>query len=218
MKRVRVRIHPGEADLPRTFEAVTGAAEEYAGVEVLNWNVTEPPAAFLLRVTGDVGRFESVLADDETVEEYELLPVGDEECYCFLTGTGTSDARRLWETFDHGSLMTVPPAEWNADGSYTFTIVGRDADVQSAVDRVPGDVRVEIEAVGNRGVAPESVRDRLTDRQREAVEAAIALGYYETPRAATSEDVADALGCATSTAAEHLRKAESRLVVGLFGE
>mgnify|MGYP002276742734 CR=1 FL=1 len=53
---------------------------------------------------------------------------------------------------------------------------------------------------------------RLTDRQREAVEAGLDLGYYDVPRTTDHEAVADALGCAPSTAAEHLRKAESKLL------
>jgi predicted DNA binding protein len=52
----------------------------------------------------------------------------------------------------------------------------------------------------------------LSDRQREAVRAALDIGYYDQPRGATHEDVAAALDCAPSTASEHLRKAEAELV------
>jgi predicted DNA binding protein len=63
--------------------------------------------------------------------------------------------------------------------------------------------------VGRSGPTAESL---LTDRQREAVEAANDLGYYEIPREASQEDVAERIGCAASTAAEHLRKAETKLL------
>jgi len=36
------------------------------------------------------------------------------------------------------------------------------------------------------------------------------LGYYESPRRATRDDVA-AVGCSPTTAGEHLRKAEARV-------
>ncbi|MFP8954379.1 helix-turn-helix domain-containing protein [Natrialbaceae archaeon A-arb3/5] len=215
MKRVRVTIYPGDLELPAAFERAT-SDEQIARVEVVNWNVAAPPAAFLLRVRGSVERFESLLRDDPAVEEYDVLPVATGECYCFVAGVGTADARDLWENFKRGSLMTIPPAEWNADGTYTFTIVGRDADIQAAVDRVPADTRVEIESVGGTKVTTEHVIDRLSPRQRAAVETAIELGYYDRPREATSDDIARELDCATSTAAEHLRKAESKLVLGLF--
>jgi hypothetical protein len=40
--------------------------------------------------------------------------------------------------------------------------------------------------------------------------------YYDSPRRATGEDVAAVMDCAPSTAAKHLRKAESKLVTGLL--
>lgn len=216
MKRVSVTVHPEGAELPWTFDEVTGADDEFVRVEVVNWNVTSAPAAFLLRVSGDIQRFEGILERDPAIEEYELLRLSERESYCFVAGVGSSDARALWETFKSGSLMTIPPATWNADGSYSFTFVGREADIQSAVDTVPDGVRVEIESVGGTQVAADSVRGRLSDRQREAVEAAVALGYYEIPRDATAEDVAAALDCAVSTVSEHLRKAEATVLTGLF--
>ncbi|TYT63548.1 helix-turn-helix domain-containing protein [Natrialba swarupiae] len=225
MKRVQVTIDPGDSDLPLTYDAVTGADEEFARVAVVNWNVTESPATFLLRVRGDTSRFESVLERDDAISEYELLSLSAEKCYCFVRGTGSASARALWENFKRGSLMTIPPAEWNPDGTYTFTVVGSDGDVQTAVTNaqstvadIPDDITVEIDSVGGTRVAPDTVVDRLSERQREAVESAIELGYYDTPREATSEDVARELGCATSTAAEHLRKAEAAVLTALFEE
>lgn len=218
MKRVRVTIYPDNSDLPLTYETVTGADEQFAQVQVVNWNVTASPAAFLLRVFGDIERFETILEDDDAINEYELLPVTENESYCFVTGAGTTDAHALWKNFKRGSLMTIPPAEWNADGSYTFTIVGRDTDIQASVDSIPAGARVEIESVGGKQVRMDSIIDKLTDRQQETVQAAIESGYYDMPRKATSEDVAEELDCATSTAAEHLRKAESKIMVGLFSE
>lgn len=207
-------------DLPLAFENATRdiSGDQFQYIHVLNWNISAPTAAFLLHVRGNVDLFESLLREDPDVEEYDLLTVADDECYCFVAGVGTSDARELWETFKRGSLMTVPPAEWNLDGSYTFTVMGADADVQAAVEGVPSAANIDIESVGGTKVATQSVIGQLSDRQREAVEAGIELGYYDVPRAVTIDDIAGGLNCATSTAAEHLRKAESKLIVALFDE
>jgi predicted DNA binding protein len=218
MKRVQVTIHPEAVELPRTFEAVGEAEEAFVDVRVWNWNVIESRAAFLLQVSGDVERFIDLLEADESVDEYDRLQLSETESYCFVTGPGTPDAQSLWKGFKTGSLMTVPPAKWNADGTYTFTIIGRDDDVQAAIDAAPEGVHVEIDAVGGTKVTADSVLDRLAEGQREAVVRAVELGYYEIPRTATTEDVAQSLGCARSTAAEHLRKAESKLIQGLFSE
>ena len=215
MKRVRITIHPQELDNPTLYEHLTDAPY-VSEIRTVNWNNETPPAGFLLWIRGDHRRLERRLADDPDVSDYEVLPLSDRECHCFLEGVGTPDARELWANFNRGSVMTVPPVEWNADGSSTFTLVGTEEDIQAAVDGVPEDVPVDVERVGGTSVRPEDVRGALSDRQRETVETAAAVGYYDTPRDATTEDVASEMGCAPSTAAEHLQRAESKVMTALF--
>ncbi|MFB6352672.1 MAG: helix-turn-helix domain-containing protein [Halobacteriales archaeon] len=57
-----------------------------------------------------------------------------------------------------------------------------------------------------------STMDRLTDRQREVVRTAHSLGYYDVPRAASTEEVASELDLDPSTVAEHLQRAERNLM------
>ena len=217
MKRIRITIHPQELDNPRLYEVLTDASY-VSEVRTVNWNNETPPAGFLLWIRGDYRRLETRIADDPAISDYEILPITDEECHCFLEGRGTADARALWANFNRGSLMTIPPVEWNDDGSSTFVLVGTEADIQAAVEEVPTGVPVDVERVGGQSVRPESVRDGLSDRQREAVETAVSVGYYDTPRDATAETVAGELGCARSTAAEHLQRAEANVIRSLFGE
>lgn len=61
-----------------------------------------------------------------------------------------------------------------------------------------------------------AVAERLTDRQREVVETAYETGYYEWPHAVSSEAVADLLGIAQPTFAEHFWAAQQRIVESLF--
>jgi predicted DNA binding protein len=63
-----------------------------------------------------------------------------------------------------------------------------------------------------------AVETHLTERQREALTAAVTHGYYDIPREADHEDVAAAMDCAPSTASEHLRKAEAMVMTSLFGQ
>ncbi len=215
MKRVRITIHPQELDNPTLYGHLTHAPY-ISEVRTLNWNNETPPAGFLLWIRGDYRRLEGVLTDAPDVSDYEILPLSDEECHCFVEGTGPADSRELWANFNRGSLMTIPPVEWNADGSSTFTFVGTEEDVQAAVDGVPKNVPVDIERVGGASVRPDGVRGELSDRQRETAETAAAVGYYDTPRDATIEDVASDMECAPSTAAEHLQRAESKVMTALF--
>lgn len=212
MERVRITIAPPDEALPPIYERMTRGADALSAVRIVNWNVSEPPTAFLLWFRGDYASFETALESDDAVEEYALLPQTDDEAYCFLSGEVGAASRALFENFTRGSLLTVPPVLCHDDGSSTFTLVGSDADIQAAIDGVPAGVDVTVRQVGGERVTPDSALGRLSARQREAVEAALALGYYAVPREVTTEAVGDELGCSTATAAEHLRKAESKLV------
>ncbi len=52
----------------------------------------------------------------------------------------------------------------------------------------------------------------LTDRQLGAVEQAVSAGYYETPRQARVQDIAEAAGVPRTTFQEHLQKGEAKLL------
>lgn len=54
-------------------------------------------------------------------------------------------------------------------------------------------------------------RGRLTARQREVLETAHRMGYFERPKGANAGDVADALDISRSTFAEHLSAAQTKL-------
>lgn len=50
------------------------------------------------------------------------------------------------------------------------------------------------------------------DRQREVLNTAIEMGYYEMPRATTLEELAERVGVAKTTVSQHLRKAERKVI------
>lgn len=215
MKRVRVTIQPQALDTPGLYRRLT-ETPHLQRVQTVNWNIREPPAAFLLRIRGEYDRLEPELGTDEAVLDHQLIPVTDRECYLFIKGRAPPETRALWENFTRDGLMTVPPVEWGEDGSSTFTIIGTEADVGAAVEEVPEGVDVRVERVGGDRVTPADARGALSTRQREAVEAGLAAGYYEVPREATVADVAARLDCSPSTAGEHLQRAESTVLAALF--
>lgn len=71
------------------------------------------------------------------------------------------------------------------------------------------DVSYELRAVQG---DPGRTTDRLSDRQREMLLAAVEAGYYETPRRASLTDVAAAMGIAKATGSDLLHRAEGKLV------
>lgn len=54
--------------------------------------------------------------------------------------------------------------------------------------------------------------DLLTERQRDLLETAIELGYYDTPRGCTLTELADRLDMAKSTASERLHRIEGSVL------
>lgn len=52
----------------------------------------------------------------------------------------------------------------------------------------------------------------LPERQVKTLKSAIDMGYFDTPRRASIKDVAKKLGVSPSTAVEHLRKAEKKVL------
>jgi predicted DNA binding protein len=55
-------------------------------------------------------------------------------------------------------------------------------------------------------------RGRLTDRQREVLETAYEMGYFERPKQANATEIATDLGIAQSTFTEHLMTAQRKLL------
>lgn len=58
--------------------------------------------------------------------------------------------------------------------------------------------------------------DAITDKQRQAVRAAVEAGYYETPRETDLAELAEELGVSRSAVSQRLTAVESKLVEELF--
>ena len=111
------------------------------------------------------------------------------------------------------------------NGVVTLTVeLSPVVDVRSAVDVIDS-LYDDFELVGKRrtdrpamGTLPEcsAPLDRLTNKQRDTLLAALENGYFERPRETSAEVVADQLGIGTSTFHQHLRVGLRKLVGGAF--
>ncbi len=91
--------------------------------------------------------------------------------------------------------------------------------VQSTYDDIDLVSKREVErSVQSTESFRQDLSDRLTDRQRAALETAYSAGYYEWPRDSTAEEVADAMDIAAPTLHEHLRAAERKLLESFVDE
>lgn len=109
------------------------------------------------------------------------------------------------------------PIEFVAGDSVRLTIVGDETQIREAMDAVPDGIDIELEKLGDYAPENERLLSRLTERQREVAGIAVEMGYYDTPRKVTYDDIAEEVEVAPGTVGEILRKVESRLLNALLG-
>lgn len=182
-----------------------------------HWNFSNPEyVTTLLHIVGDVeeGREEYITALDavETVQEYEVTLVDDRSFYVYVRESAHGFASRLRTLLTDTELLVVPPIEYGTDGEMLFEVAGQQDALQSLLANLPDRLSVSVNRLGEYDAHRESRVTALTDRQREVLDVARERGYYEIPRRAGVREIADEVGCSKSTAANHLRKAEARLV------
>lgn len=192
------------------FANESDAVDDY---RMLHWNATgEGTNALLFHVEGDRDVYESALEDAPSAANYAITAVDDRSFYVHVEDATASTGEKLVEALSQDGVVVASPLEYLAGGRVQFTLVGESAALRRAVDEIPDSIGVELERAGEYdGRAVSS--GVLSDRQREALSVAVEVGYYEVPREGSVEDVAERLGCSTGTASEHLRKAESKLVL-----
>lgn len=158
------------------------------------------------------------LDDHEDVLAWDVLEVRGDVIHLYLHVAPGEPAGTLMTIAEKYALMIDSPLEFTDYGGLRTTVVGTHEMLRQAVEQVPDDVQVSIEQVGEYEPDRRDLLSMLTDRQLEVFRTAVELGYYEIPRRATHEDIADELGCAPSTVDEHLRKAESSVLSALVGD
>ena len=213
MRYLRIAVHQDPGDRHPMHEFVV-EREDYSVSRLLEYTPpVEGTRSFLFHIEGPVEPYEPALETVPGVLEYELSPCPDESFYLYVQEQLRDRDQQLIGAFSQPGVVGVLPVEYRADGTVRLTVVGPADRLQAAVDETPDEMDIEVVEIGqygDRGLGPGS---DLTDRQYEAVVAAVKAGYYETPREGSVEDVGERLDCAPGTAAELLRRAE-RSVMG----
>jgi predicted DNA binding protein len=162
--------------------------------------------------------YRAALAQADTVREYAISTCPDETFYLYVQDSPSATGHDLVDALTRAGLVIVSPVAYRADGTVGLTLVGPGGTVQQAVETVPDGVSVDVREVGEYDSRRLDTGAALTDRQFEAVAAAVDCGYYGDPREGSVDEIADELGCAPGTAAQHLRKAEARVMGDLLDQ
>ena len=188
-------------------------------IEILNNQyLTEGTVIELSRIESDHSVDALFEANPATID-YDVLDVEGDQQYVYhhLRPSESDVAHQLISLLDEHRLMIVYPMRFESETGAAVTLMGTTEMVQEAFRQLPPDIQrhITIDRVTETMPSLGGERSLLTERQREVLDTATELGYYSVPRRVTSEDVAEAVGCAPSTASEHLRKIEARVLSGL---
>lgn len=182
---------------------------------LLTWNLLpEKPyeyELFYVRAS-DRERYREVIDAVESVRSYDLTPIDDRSFYVYVCQETRGADLQFRRAFEALELVVVPPIVFDREGTMRMTIVGDGTHLQELVDNVPPDVDAAVHEIGEFDRRHRTLAGSLTDRQHEALAAAVECGYYDVPRTGSVQDIAAVLECAPSTASDHLQKAESAVV------
>jgi len=214
MRQVRLSITPTD---PAThpFCALTSGDGPIDEAQSLYCNVADGGRlTSLFAIRGEPGAISTDLDELSEVVRYDITTDVDDMCYVNVQIEMTGLVRTFFDIISREYITLVLPVVYT-NGRATLELVGSDGSLQEAVDSLPATVHVDIEGIGEftDGKSPSSI---LSERQYEAVLAGLELGYYQTPRRATHEDIAEQLDCSPSMASEHLNRAESKLIKAML--
>lgn len=191
-----------------------GAIEGAAAVDILDVTLLSCAGDESLSVTTFSHPVDDLLTTVQAVEWYERLGREDDSA-TYLCKTVAPDLPDGATPI--GTDLTVQDVSPDGNGGFTFTLVGTQEALSNELGGcAPAHPPVTLLRLGEYD-GPSDSADRLTPRQREVLETAYGLGYYEVPREATAADVAERMGLDRSTVTEHLQRAERHLVAAALG-
>jgi len=208
MRYMEVRMYPDWETFPslkqRLFREPDIRRRKLHALKLLD----DGTVAALAEVDGDLDRYREVLRETPEVRRFAVS--GDESGYCYSQIEPTAASKALLQRREAGQFIVEMPMTFTEDGGLQMTIVGSESDL-AAVPDLFDDIDVELVSTGPYVPDAGGVFSALTDRQREALTTAVQLGYYETPREATLDDLGTALDIDPGTVGRHLRSVESKV-------
>jgi len=192
------------------FLASTFRNREYIGIMSIETNDLEAS----IDVIRDHGMTRSV----EVVERYSPQPGDRMAATLFIQGR-LSEFSPL-QTLMYEGFLPLGPTTLE-DGRECFDLLLSDREeLSKAVELLEEFGAVTVNRISrefSRQVLPsaagwQELLSSFPSRQREILNVAFERGYYDIPRETTLEEIADEIGITKTTASNHLRKAERRVI------
>jgi hypothetical protein len=169
----------------------------------------------LIELRGDLRRARELLAESAAAVEFDVAG-GSGRGVAYVQCRAAGLVEELLDVLHTHDPVVDWPVERVGDETrgLRVTVLGTGRAIGRAAADLPEPVRLRLERMGEYepGSGAADLPAELTDRQREVLDAAVRMGYYETPRETTHREVAAELGVAVGTVTEHLQRVESRVI------
>ena len=169
----------------------------------------------LYELHGDRQTAQDVLDDHEAVESASTTALGD-RVFAHVHFVPSALTERIYSIPQNHDIVLDMPMEYAERGALRVTAIGELETFREAMASMTEEVGLRLLGTGDYVPSDNGLYAQLTDRQRETLRAAVEVGYYEEPRQASYQDIADHLGISTGTVGEHLRKIESTVLKGVL--
>jgi predicted DNA binding protein len=219
VKHLRVTVHVDDDYTPEFFELLADSPA-IAEARLVDWSMTASEQSTLLYIVdGDPTSFAEQAANTAGIDSVELSDTKQGRTYVLVVmrPLETPMFAAIHRASTQAGLIVRKPIVYR-DGTMSARVVGDAGALQRALEAAPDGVEVQIDTISQFYGHTDDPVVGLSDRQREAVAAALELGYYNQPRGATHEDVAAELDCAPQTASDHLQKAEANIICAVMDE
>jgi len=174
-------------------------------------------AVMLYELEGDADAVREVLSENAATTDHRVTK--RRNCVvAYIHFDPTSTVERLADIPEKKGLVVETPMKFEEDGGLEVTLVGPEANLRDALAQVPENVEVSVVRVGSYSPGAHQSLTRLSERQREVLRTAHELGYYQQPRRATHEEIAEELDCTSANVGEILRRVENALVDEAVGD
>jgi predicted DNA binding protein len=210
VRYVRLALRPACGLIHPIDDALAAASDVTR--ETLRYDARQNETGVLFyQLQGNPAVLSEIFADRSDIIQYDTIDVLDGVFQLYLRVRLDESSGTLEEClFDQG-LVIDPPVVFTGRDGLRMTVIGTAEMVQQAMECFPSEIACSVERIGQYA-GDQLLLSPLTDRQREVLETAFEMGYYEVPRRTTHQDIAAALDLSGSTVDEHLQKAECRLM------
>jgi predicted DNA binding protein len=222
---VFLRLHPEQ----KNYDAHNRLSEKFPGARISLWcnsntDILEIEADGLESFEGLQKELDSaskayrskILSKTYCQDKFQLVA---RTCVC-----GESCTAPTGPVIEQHNFLEIPPLVLMAGWEYHRLVGFDDADLKgllNSLDKV-GETEVLHKKSLSEGVTDDtfllslnSLFGQLTEKQSRALLSAVDSGYYEIPKRTTSDELAKNHGQPRSTFEEHIRKAESKVVLAM---